>query len=111
MSSHASYTAAMIDKATAIETVLERLKKLPMNHAIDLRTYKRNRSVIIKRTEDDEFLIIQNGYEQARYTEPFKKLRKLMKALLKKEFPRSTKIRLYNLGEADVEVSVKRKKI
>lgn len=101
----------MIDKATAVETVLERLKKLPVGHAIDLRTYKRNRSVVIKHTGDDIFEVFQNGYEQERYTEPFKKIRKLLKLLLKKEFPRSTKIRLYNLGETDADVTVKRKKI
>lgn len=94
-----------------MEAVLERLKKLPLGHAIDLRTYKRDRSVIFKRVDDDLFLVIQNGFGQARYTEPFKKLRKLLKLLLKKEFPRSTKIRLYNLGEVEVDEAVKRKKI
>ncbi|WP_147822208.1 hypothetical protein [Salidesulfovibrio onnuriiensis] len=101
----------MINKATAMEAVLERLKALPPGQAIDLRTYKRNRSVVIKRTGEDEFLIIQDGYEQARYTEPFKRMRKLLKALFKKEFPRSTKIRLYNLGEVEVGEAVQRKKI
>lgn len=101
----------MIDKATAIDTVLAKLKKLPTGHAIDLRTYKRNRSIIIRRAEEDRFDVIQNGYEQERYSETLKKMRKLLKTLLKKEFPRSTKIRLYNLGEADVEEEVKRKKI
>jgi len=106
-----SISMDMIDKATAIENVLERLRKLPKGHAIDLRTYKRNRSVVIKRIDNDRFDVIQNGYDRERYSEPFKKMRKLLKLLFKKEFPRSTKIRLYNLGETDADEKVERKKI
>jgi len=92
----------MIDKAAAMETVLTRLKKLPLNHAIDLRTFKRDRYVVIRRVADDQFDVARNGYERKRYSEPLKRMRKLLKTLLKKEFPRSNKIRLYDLGE-DVE--------
>ncbi len=51
----------MIDKATALQTVLRKLKKLPMEHAIDLRTYKRNRSVVIKRIGEDEFDVVEKA--------------------------------------------------
>jgi len=101
----------MIDKATAVETVLRKLKKLPIGHAIDLRTYKRNRSVVIKRTGDDEFDVVEKGYNEERFLVPLSKMKKLMKNLLKKEFPRSTKIRMYDLGEADADIHIKRKKI
>ena len=37
----------MIDKTKIIDTVCERLEKLPLGHYIDLKTYKRNRTVII----------------------------------------------------------------
>lgn len=101
----------MIDKATAVVTVIRKLQKLPVGHAIDLRTYKRNRSVVIKRSDEDEFDVVQNGYDQNRFQVPLAKMKKLLKLLLKKEFPRSTKIRLYDLGEADADIHIKRKKI
>ncbi len=103
----------MIDKTTAVDTVLERLAALPAGSCIDLRTYKRNRSVLIKRTGDDAFLVLENGFHEERFECGLKKMRKLLKTLLKKEFPRSNKIRLYNLGPCDPEESaaVKRKKI
>nr|WP_321255277.1 hypothetical protein [uncultured Pseudodesulfovibrio sp.] len=101
----------MIDKATALQTVLRKLKKLPMEHAIDLRTYKRNRSVVIKRIGEDEFDVVEKGFFEERFLVPHSKMKKLLKILLKKEFPRSTKIRLYDLGPAEADLHIKRKKI
>lgn len=101
----------MIDKATAIPTLMRKLKKLPVGHAIDLRTYKRNRSVVIARTGDDEFDVVEKGFHEDRFLVPLSKMKKLLKNLLKKEFPRSTKMRLYDLGPADADVHIARKKI
>ncbi len=89
----------MIDKTKIIETVIERLKKLPVDHYLDIRTYKRNRSVIVVQQSQEELLVIQNGYEFNRYQINHKELKKLLKTLLKKEFPRSNKVRLYTMGE------------
>lgn len=70
-----------------------------MGHYLDLRTYKRNRSVIIVKQGKEDVLVIENGYFQERFKLKQEKLRKLLKTLLKKEFPRSNKIRLYIMGE------------
>ena len=91
----------MIDKTKIVDTVFERLPKLPENHYLDLRTYKRNRSVIIVKKADEDLLVIQDGYEKQRFKIKVAKLKKLLKTLLKKEFPRSNKIRLYTMGEFD----------
>ncbi len=89
----------MIDKTKIIDTVIERLKKLPDGHYLDIRTYKRNRSVIIVKQENNQLLIIQNGYEYQKYKIRIEKLKKLLKTLLKKEFPRSNKVRLYTMDQ------------
>jgi nitric oxide reductase activation protein len=54
----------MIDKTKIIDTVCERLKKLPLGHYLDLKTYKRNRSLIIAKTDEQDLLVIENGYFQ-----------------------------------------------
>ncbi len=102
----------MIDKNNIIPALLERLHNLPQGHYLDVRTYKRNRSLLLVKKEDDDFLVIENGFVRERYEEvPAKKLKKLLKTLVKREFPRSTKIRVYNMGEFDEEKAwnVKRK--
>ncbi len=101
----------MIDKATAIPTIMRKLKKLPIGHAIDVRTYKRNRSVVIARTGEDEFDVVEKGFYEDRFLISLDKMKKLLKALIKKEFPRSTKMRMYDLGESEADVHIKRKKI
>ncbi len=95
----------MIDKTKIIPTVLSKLQQLPVNHYIDLRTYKRNRSVIIVKKTSEELLIIENGFFQDEMEIPYDKLTKILKGLLKKEFPRSNKIRLYTMGEYKKEES------
>jgi hypothetical protein len=88
----------MIDKTKIVESVIERLKGLPMGNYLDLRTYKRNRSVIIVKKSEDEFLVIEDGFDKERFHVKSEKLKKLLTVLLKKEFPRSHKIRLYSMG-------------
>jgi len=87
----------MIDKTRIVDTVCERLKKLPVSHCLDLRTYKRNRSVMIAKVAEDDLLVIEDGYFKERFRVKPEKLKKLLKTLMKKEFPRSRKIRLYVL--------------
>ena len=89
----------MIDKTKIIDTVCERLKKLPLGHYIDLKTYKRNRTVIIVKVDEKKLLVIEDGYFKDRFLIKSDKLKKLLKILLKKEFPRSKKIRLYVMGK------------
>ena len=98
----------MIDKTNIISAVMERLQALPTGHYLDVRTYKRNRYVFFVKKGEDKFLIIENGYFQERFENvSIKKIKKLFKTLLKREFPRSTKIRVYNMGQYDEEEAEK----
>jgi len=89
----------MIDKTKIIDTVWERLEKLPIGHYLDLKTYKRNRTVILVKIDETKLLVIEDGYFKNRFLITPDKLKKLLKTLLKREFPRSKKIRLYVMGE------------
>ena len=89
----------MIDKTKIIDTVSQRLEKLPLGHYLDLKTFKRNRTVIIVKMDEKKLLVIEDGYFKNRFSIPPDKLKKLLKTLLKREFPRSKKIRLYVMGK------------
>lgn len=88
----------MIDKVTAVPVVLERLASLPEGHALDLRSYKRDRSVVMVRMGPDRFEVLEDGFGVERFQSDFKGMRRILKTVLKREFPRSTKLRLYVLG-------------
>lgn len=85
----------MIDKANAIPTITTKLKKLSIGQGLDLRTYKRDRSVMILRVAEDEYEVREDGFEKKRFETDFKGLKKLLKTMMKREFPRSNKIRVY----------------
>ncbi len=92
----------MIDKTVILDTLMQRLDKLPSGHALEVLTYKRNRGLVLVRTSQDSFQVLEHGYNEERFDNvPRGKLKKLCKTLLKREFPRSTKVRLYQLGEFD----------
>jgi hypothetical protein len=99
----------MIDKTQIIEAATKSLKKLPIGHYLDLRTYKRNRSVIIIKMTDDDLLVIEDGFFKERFRINSDKLKKLLTTLLKKEFPRSHIIRLYIMGKFTEEEAPTRK--
>lgn len=88
----------MIDKTALLPTILERLQTLPPDHYLDIRSYKRNRSILIVKRGENDFDVLENGFEQAAFQESQASIRKLLKVLLKKEFPRSRKVRLYTMG-------------
>jgi hypothetical protein len=52
---------------------------------------------------EDDLLIIENGYFTERFHLKPAKLKKALKTILRKEFPRSRKIRLYVMGRFSEE--------
>lgn len=88
----------MLDKSALLPALRARLNKLPLGHALDLRTYKRDRSVVIIRQGEGRWRVIEDGFEQQEFAVDDDGLKKLVKTLLKREFPRSNKIRLSQLG-------------
>jgi hypothetical protein len=101
----------MIDKTKLIETVLQRVAHLATGHYLDIRTYKRNRYVVIVKSAGEEFTVIVDGYRRERIQVNSGKLEKALSTIFRREFPRSNKIRLYSMGEftEDTFGSLKRK--
>ncbi len=98
----------MIDKNTAQSSILERLEKLPAGHCLEIRTYKRNRRVLFRRGEQEHWSVLQDGFEKELFEDVDRdKLPRLLRSLLRKEFPRSNKIRLYTMGPCNVDESPK----
>lgn len=82
----------MIDLKAAIPTALSRLRKLERGAVLELLTCKRDRGVAIRRTGDDAFEVREFGYRTGTVTADLKGMKKLLRTLLKREFPRSKKI-------------------
>ena len=65
------------------------------------------------RSQEDEYCILERGFFDEEFVSDFNGLNGIFKKLLKREFPRSHKLRIYNMGEINecIFKKPKRKKI
>lgn len=54
---------------------------------------------MIAKLAEDDLLVVEDGFFKERFRVKPDKIKKLLKTLMKKEFPRSRKIRLYVLDK------------
>ena len=87
----------MIDIAGAVPTILSRLKKLPPGHGLELLTFKRDRGMRIRRTGEDRFAATEFGFRTQTVEADLKGMKRVLKSVLKREFPRSNKVRVNTL--------------
>lgn len=91
----------MLDVASLYSQLSQRLKRLEHGHYLDLRSYKRDRSVLFIRENDSRLRVIEKGFEQHDFQIEMGELKKVLKEMIKREFPRSQKLRLYEMGVFD----------
>ena len=86
---------ALVNIDSVVRSLLQKLEKLEPPQGIELLSYKRNRSVALLLLENGNILVRERGYRQEEQVVAKEALQKQLKSLLKYEFPRSRKIRLY----------------
>jgi len=86
----------MIDISNALPTVLTKLKTLSPGHYIELLTYKKDRSIKMVKISESELLVVEKGFVTQEVSIDPKKLKKILKSLIKREFPRSNKAHLHS---------------
>ncbi len=101
---------ALVNIATLLSDVKRTLKKTDYPGGIELLSYKRNRGIAILTQEDTTLVLRESGYEEIEMIIPSAKLAKELKIMVKREFPRSRKVRLVKISHPD-ELERKRQKI
>ena len=81
--------------------VLQMLAKIEAHAGIELSSYKRNRSISITVLPEEQFAVRENGYVEHELQVAGSDLSKVLKTLIKREFPRSRKIRLHKFTSPD----------
>lgn len=89
---------ALVNIDSVIRTLLPKLEKLSPPQGIELLSYKRNRSIAVLLLGDNTFLVRERGYREKEQIVEKNGLQKHLKSLIKYEFPRSRKIRLYQIN-------------
>ena len=101
---------ALLNIETSLKRALNMLKKSSASAGIEILSYKRNRGVAVLKLDDGRFLVRERGYNDEEFHANFSDLAKHLKSIMKREFPRSRKLRLYRL-EGPEEINQPRKKM
>jgi hypothetical protein len=101
---------ALINIKSAIKRVQQIVDKLDPPQGVEILTYKRNRGITIIKIDDDTLSIQERGYEEHTFQVARGDLAKQLKAIVKREFPRSRKVRVYQL-DSPYCLGIKRKQI
>ena len=95
----------MISRDNFIDTTMKKCASLAIGQALDIRSYKRNRKVVIEKI-DTGYHVYEDGFEQKEFLDlTEEKLQKLLRTIEKREFPRSNKLRFYILDDKEASVS------
>jgi predicted polyphosphate/ATP-dependent NAD kinase len=101
---------ALINIQSAIKRVRQIVDKLEPPQGVEILTYKRNRGITIIKIDDETLSVQERGYEENSFQVTINDLTKLLKSIAKREFPRSRKVRVYQL-DSPYCLGVKRKQI
>ena len=89
---------ALVNIDTILNKVTTTLAKLAPDQGLTILSYKRDRGVDIMKGEGDRVWVRERGYAEHEFDLSLAELPKLMKSICKREFPRSRKVRLYQLA-------------
>ena len=84
--------------------VIQMLARIETPAGIELSSYKRNRSIAVAVLPDNKYLVREDGYVEQELEIKKSGLAKMLKTMIKREFPRSRKVRVHKFshpGELD----------
>jgi len=90
-----------VDKGRVLHEIMLRLKKIKNGEGILLQPYKKDRSVLVV-MQDNSYSVHERGFLQSDVIVEKKKIKKLLKTMCRREFPRSKKIWLTMLTYDDL---------
>ncbi|PIE60816.1 MAG: hypothetical protein CSA31_00070 [Desulfobulbus propionicus] len=101
---------ALINISTVRKKTLSVLAKITPPGGVELLSYKRNRSFAIIKQDDEKFLVKERGYLEQEVVSDINSLPRVLKEMIKREFPRSRKVRLV-IFQDPAELERQRQKI
>lgn len=101
---------ALINIDTAIKRLPEMLSRISPPQGLEILTYKRNRGISILMLASGNLAVRERGYAENEWEVGPEDLQKLLKSIAKREFPRSRKVRIYQLSGPE-SLDLERKKI
>lgn len=86
---------ALVNIDTALHDAIRYISKSPINGGVEILSYKRNRTVALLRLDTETISVRERGYRIEENSVTMSELSKVLKPILKREFPRSRKVRFF----------------
>ncbi len=90
---------ALVNIATILADTKRALKKIAPPGGIELLSYKRNRGIAVIKRDRNLLELREHGYKDQEFKIHPDRLAKELKAMIKREFPRSRKVRLIKFND------------
>ncbi len=90
---------ALINLDTVFQECIRHVKPCPAGSGMELLSYKRNRTIAITALGNDRYRLAEKGYLEEEQVFNFVDLQKELKKAMKREFPRSRKVRLVKFDD------------
>lgn len=90
---------ALVNRESIVITTLQTLAGIAPPGGVLLLSYKRNRRIALTRNKNGSIGVHEQGYVDKRWNLAPDDLEKHLKKLVKKEFPRSRKVRLVRFSD------------
>jgi len=101
---------ALVNLESALRKVLTTLRKSEPGQGLEILSYKRNRGVSVLKTPEGRFCLRERGYLDQELEVSESQLSRYLKSIMKREFPRSRKVRVYSLSDPS-QAGLQRKKL
>ena len=101
---------ALINIDSVLKKITTSLTKLESKQGMEVLSYKRNRGIDILKLDTDTVRVREHGYREEEHQVNMTGLPKLLKSMIKREFPRSRKVRFYQVANPD-ELGQPKKKL
>ncbi len=92
---------ALVNIGSVRQKTLKILSKTAPPGGVELLSYKRNRAIAIICRPDATFLVKERGYIVQDVVSNELKLSRLLKEMIKREFPRSRKVRVMKFSDPE----------
>lgn len=92
---------ALVNIDTALHDAIRHIQKSPRNGGVEILSYKRNRTVALLRLDEETISVRERGYREEDTEVAMADLSKFLKAVLKREFPRSRKVRFFRFSSPE----------
>jgi hypothetical protein len=100
---------ALVNIESALKQAVSRLAKMNPPEGLEVLSYKRNRSIYLMRRGKESILIRVQGYVEQELVVKMGELQKKLKSIFKTEFPRSRKVRIYNIVNPELHKGERKK--